>query len=147
MVDAKVQHANDAGRSQTGRFHGLGIGSKRTGLSVRSVPLLLREALPHQQSDGLLTSAKTLDANLNAEFTQKQLMGMFFDYFRIHTVYRVGAPLRRTQRPNHMFLTMVAKDLAIIGEIDPAVDPENSPSRRKRRIRSLAQHFVRSDLK
>ena len=74
----------------------------------------------------MLTSAKTLDVNLKAEFTQKQLMGMFFDYFGIHTVYTVGALFDEPNGHTDMFMTMVAKDLAIIGEIDPSVDPENS---------------------
>ena len=126
MVDAKYNTRTMRDDRKQDDFMGLEL-ARLLGLSVRSVPLLLEGGNLISNGDGLLlTSAKTLDVNLNAEFTQKQLMGMFFDYFGIHTVYTVGALFGEPNGHTDMFMTMVAKDLAIIGEIDPAVDPENS---------------------
>ena len=52
-------------------------------------------------------------------------MGMFFDYFGIHSVYTVGALFGEPNGHTDMFMTMLAKDLVVIGEIDPSVDQEN----------------------
>ena len=126
MVDAKYNSRTMREQRKEDDFMGLEL-ARLLGLSVRSVPLLLEGGNLISNGDGLLlTSAKTLDINLKAEFTQKQLMSMFFDYFGIHTVYTVQALAGEPNGHTDMFMTMLAKDLAVIGEVDPSVDPENS---------------------
>ncbi len=126
MVDAKYNTRTMRDDRKQDDFMGLEL-ARLLGLSVRSVPLLLEGGNLISNGDGLLlTSAKTLDANLKAEFTQKQLMAMFFDYFGIHSVYTVGALQGEPNGHTDMFMTMLKKNLCVIAEIDPAVDPENS---------------------
>lgn len=126
MVDAKYNSRTMREQRKEDDFMGLEL-ARLLGLSVRSVPLLLEGGNLISNGDGLLlTSAKTLDVNLKAEFTQKQLMSMFFDYFGIHTVYTVKALAGEPNGHTDMFMTMLGKNLAVIGEVDPLVDPENS---------------------
>ncbi len=126
MVDAKYNSRTMREQRKEDDFMGLEL-ARLLGLSVRSVPLLLEGGNLISNGDGLLlTSAKTLDVNLEAEFTQKQLMNMFFDYFGVHTVYTVGALFGEPNGHTDMFMTMLDKNLAVIAEVDPSVDPENS---------------------
>ena len=97
------------------------------GLPVRSIPLVLEGGNFISNGDGLLlTSSKTIAVNKEGHFTQKQLISMFNDYLGVNGVYAVH-PLEG--EPNghiDMFMTMVDTNLAIIAEIDPSIDPENS---------------------
>ena len=103
--------------------------AKMFDLPVRSIPLVLEGGNFISNGDGLLlTSAKTLQVNQEgkAAYSNPQLVSMFHDYLGVDGVFAV-APLQG--EPNghiDMFMTMVAKNIAVIGEIPPTEDPTNS---------------------
>ncbi len=126
MVDAKYHTRTMRENRKQDDFMGFEL-ARYLGLPVRSIPLVLEGGNFISNGDGLLlTSSKTIAVNKEGHFTQKQLISMFNDYLGVNGVYAVH-PLEG--EPNghiDMFMTMVDTNLAIIAEIDPSIDPENS---------------------
>jgi agmatine/peptidylarginine deiminase len=128
MVDAKYRTRDQFQTRKKDDFMGVKF-AKMFNLPVRSIPLVLEGGNFISNGDGLLlTSAKTLQANKEgkAAYSDPQLVGMFNDYLGVDGVFAV-APLQG--EPNghiDMFMTMVAKNIAVIGEISPSEDPTNS---------------------
>lgn len=96
-------------------------------LPVRSIPLVLEGGNFISNGDGLLiTSAKTISVNQQEEYTNKQLISMFSDFLGVNGVCAVNHLKNEPNGHIDMFMTMLGKNLAVVGEIDPAVDSENS---------------------
>ena len=96
-------------------------------LPVRSIPLILEGGNFISNGDGLLlTSAKTISVNKEGEYTHKQLISMFNDFLGVNGIYAVNHLIDEPNGHIDMFMTMLNKNLAIIAEIDPAIDSENS---------------------
>ena len=128
MVDAKYRTRDQIDARKKDELMGIRF-AKMFDLPVRSIPLVLEGGNFISNGDGLLlTSAKTLQVNKEgkAAYSDPQLVNMFNDYLGVDGVFAV-APLQG--EPNghiDMFMTMVAKNIAVIGEIPPAEDPINS---------------------
>ena len=126
MVDAKYQTRAMREARKQDDFMGFEL-ARKLDLPVRSIPLILEGGNIISNGDGLLlTSSKTLAVNKEGDFTHNQLINMFNDYLGVNGVYALH-PL--SGEPNghlDMFMTMLDKNLAIIAEIEPSVDPENS---------------------
>ena len=128
MVDAKYRTRDQLEARKSDEFMGVKF-AKMFDLPVRSIPLVLEGGNFISNGDGLLlTSAKTLQVNKEgkAAYSDPQLVSMFHDYLGVDGVFAV-APLQG--EPNghiDMFMTMVAKNIAVIGEIPPTEDPTNS---------------------
>lgn len=126
MVDAKYHTRTMREKRKQDDFMGFEL-SQALGLPVRSIPIILEGGNFISNGDGLLlTSSKTLAVNKEGEYTHKQLISMFHDYLGVDGVFALH-PLQG--EPNghlDMFMTMLAKNLAVIAEIEPSVDPENS---------------------
>ena len=96
-------------------------------LPVRSIPLVLEGGNFISNGDGLLiTSAKTISVNQQGEYTNKQLISMFSDFLGVNGVCAVNHLKNEPNGHIDMFMTMLGKNLAVVAEIDPAVDSENS---------------------
>ena len=128
MVDAKYRTRDELQARKKDDFMGVKF-AKMFDLPVRSIPLVLEGGNFISNGDGLLlTSAKTLQVNQEgkAAYSNPQLVSMFNDYLGVDGVFAV-APLQG--EPNghiDMFMTMVAKNIAVIGEIPHSEDPTNS---------------------
>ena len=128
MVDAKYRTRDQLEARKKDDLMGVRF-AKMFDLPVRSIPLVLEGGNFISNGDGLLlTSAKTLQVNKEgkAAYSDPQLVSMFHDYLGVDGVFAV-APLQG--EPNghiDMFMTMVAKNIAVIGEIPPTEDPTNS---------------------
>ena len=128
MVDAKYRTRDELQARKKDDFMGVKF-AKMFDLPVRSIPLVLEGGNFISNGDGLLlTSAKTLQVNQEgkAAYSNPQLVSLFHDYLGVDGVFAV-APLQG--EPNghiDMFMTMVAKNIAVIGEIPPSEDPTNS---------------------
>ena len=128
MVDAKYRTRDELQARKKDDFMGVKF-AKMFDLPVRSIPLVLEGGNFISNGDGLLlTSAKTLQVNQEGKtaYSNPQLVSMFHDYLGVDGVFAV-APLQG--EPNghiDMFMTMVAKNIAVIGEIPPSEDPTNS---------------------
>ena len=97
-------------------------------LPVRSIPLMMEGGNMLSNGDGLiLTSGKTIAVNeQQGNFEPQQIMSMFNDYMGAHSVYSF-APL--VDEPNghiDMFVTLLDKNIAVVAQVSPAVDPESS---------------------
>lgn len=96
-------------------------------LPVRSIPLVLEGGNFISNGDGLLlTSGKTISVNKQGEYSHKQLISMFNDFLGVNGVCAVNHLKNEPNGHIDMFMTMLAKNLAIVGEIDPAIDSVNS---------------------
>ncbi len=126
MVDAKY-HTREM-RENRKKDDYMGFDLARTlGLPVRSIPLVLEGGNFISNGDGLLlTSSKTLSVNKEGDFSHKQLISMFNDYLGVNGVYAVHPLIDEPNGHIDMFMTMLGKNVAVIAEIDPAIDPQNS---------------------
>lgn len=129
LLDAKYQTRTERERRKQDDFFSIEL-AHELDLPVRSIPLILEGGNILSNGDGLiLTSGKTLAVNQQDGFyTNEQLMPMFNDFLGAHSLYSF-APLR--DEPNghiDMFVTLVAKNIAIVGQLSPGMDPESSKS-------------------
>ena len=97
-------------------------------LPVRSIPLMMEGGNMLSNGDGIiLTSGKTIAVNeQQGNFEPQQIMSMFNDYMGAHSVYSF-APL--VDEPNghiDMFVTLLDKNIAVVGQVSPGIDPESS---------------------
>ena len=53
-------------------------------------------------------------------------MSMFNDYMGAHSVYSFAPLLDEPNGHIDMFVTLVAKNIAIVGQVSPEVDPDSS---------------------
>ena len=126
VVDAKYQTREMRENRKQDELMGLEL-ARLLGLPARSVPLLLEGGNLLSNGDGtLFTTPKTLDLNQRRDYTQKQLMGMFDDYLGVRAVYALGALQEEPNGHVDMFMSLLGKNLAVVGEIDRSEDPENS---------------------
>ena len=127
LIDAKYQTRTERERRKKDDFFSIELAHKLD-LPVRSIPLMLEGGNILSNADGLiLTTGKTIAVNeKDGQFKQEQLMPMFNDYMAAHSVYSF-APL--VDEPNghiDMFVTLVGKNIAVVGQVSPSVDPESS---------------------
>ena len=126
VVDAKYQTRDIRENRKQDELMGLEL-ARLLGLPARSVPLLLEGGNLLSNGDGsLFTTPKTLDLNQRRDYTQKQLMSMFDDYLGVRAVYALGALQEEPNGHVDMFMSLLGKNLAVVGEIDRSADPENS---------------------
>lgn len=126
MVDAKYHtRMMREGRKQDD-FMGFEL-ARSLGLPVRSIPLVLEGGNFISNGDGLLlTSSKTISVNKEGHFTHKQLIAMFNDYLGVNGVIALHPLIGEPNGHLDMFMTMLGKNLAVIAEIHPSIDSENS---------------------
>lgn len=125
VVDAKYQTRDMRENRKQDELMGLEL-ARLLGLPARSVPLLLEGGNMLSNGDGMLfTTPKTLDLNQQRHYTQKQLMSMFDDYLGVRAVFAVGALQEEPNGHVDMFMSMLGKNLAVVGEITRSGDPEN----------------------
>ena len=127
LIDAKYQTRTERERRKKDDFFSMELAHKLD-LPVRSIPLMLEGGNMLSNGDGLiLTTGKTIAVNeQEGQFNYNQLMSMFNDYLGAHSVYSF-APL--VDEPNghiDMFVTLVAKNIVIVGQISPGIDPDSS---------------------
>ncbi len=126
MVDAKYHTRTMRENRKQDDYMGFEL-ARVLGLPVRSIPIVLEGGNFISNGDGLLlTSSKTLSVNKESDFSHKQLISMFNDYLGVNGVYAVHPLLGEPNGHIDMFMTMLNKNIAVIAEIDPTVDPENS---------------------
>jgi agmatine/peptidylarginine deiminase len=127
LIDGKYQTRNMREKRAQDDFFAMELGYTMD-LPVRSIPLLMEGGNILSNGDGMmLTSGKTIAMNEhNGNFSPKQIMTMFNDYMGARSVYSF-APL--VDEPNghiDMFVTLVDKNIAVVGQLTPGVDPESS---------------------
>ena len=94
---------------------------------MRSIPLLLEGGNFISNGAGLLlTSSKTILMNEQGGFSNKQLINMFNDFLGVNGVYAVNPLIDEPNGHLDMFMTLLDKNLAVVAEMDPALDSENS---------------------
>ena len=126
MVDAKYRTLKSRENRKQDDFMCFEL-AHLLGLPVRSIPLVLEGGNFISNGDGLLiTSAKTIRINQEEEYTNKQLINMFSDFLGVNGVCAVNHLKNEPNGHIDMFMTMLGKNLAVVGEIDPIVDSENS---------------------
>jgi len=125
VVDGKYQTRDRREDRSKDELMGLEL-ARLLGLPARSVPLLLEGGNMLSNGDGMLfTTPKTLELNQKEHYTQKQLMSMFDDYLGVRAVFAVGALQEEPNGHVDMFMSILGKNLAVVGEITRSGDPEN----------------------
>ena len=127
LIDAKYQTRTERERRKQDEYFSMEM-ARLLDLPVRSIPLMMEGGNMLSNGDGLiLTSGKTIAVNeQQGNFEPQQIMSMFNDYMGAHSVYSF-APL--VEEPNghiDMFVTLLDKNIAVVGQVSPAVDPESS---------------------
>jgi len=126
MVDAKYHTRTMRENRKKDDFMGFDL-ARMLGLPLRSIPIVLEGGNVISNGDGmLLTSVKTVLENKKSRYERDQIMHMFNDFLGVNSVYTVTPLVGEPNGHTDMFMTMVDKNLAIVGEIDPMVDPTNS---------------------
>jgi agmatine/peptidylarginine deiminase len=64
--------------------------------------------------------------NEQGGFSNKQLINMFNDFLGVNGVYAVNPLIDEPNGHLDMFMTLLDKNLAVVAEMDPALDSENS---------------------
>lgn len=126
MIDAKYQ--NRLAPNQRKRDDEMaGTLAEIMNLPVRSIPLILEGGNFLGNADGtVVTSSGTITVNQEFDFTEKQIGRMFYDYFGTRRWAYV--PTLEGEPTGHvdMFLSFLAKNIAVVASMDPAVDPVNA---------------------
>lgn len=127
LLDAKYQTRNMREKRKQDDFFSIEL-AHQLDLPVRSIPLVLEGGNLLSNGDGLiLTSGKTIAVNeQEGLFTNEQLMPMFNDYMGAHSVYSFAPLIDEPNGHIDMFVSLVAKNIAIVGQISPGIDPESS---------------------
>ena len=127
LIDAKYRTRTDLERRKQDDFFSMELAHKLD-LPVRSIPLMLEGGNMLSNGDGLiLTTGKTIAVNeQEGLFKQDQLMSMFNDYMGAHSVYSFSPLLDEPNGHIDMFVTLVAKNIAVVGQVSPEVDPDSS---------------------
>ncbi len=97
------------------------------GLPLRSIPLVLEGGNFLSNGDGsIVASSKILRDNREFDFTEGQIGEILNDNLGVRGSFCV-APLQ-DEATGHvdMFVSILAKNIMVVGKIDPAVDMENS---------------------
>ncbi|MFL2938216.1 MAG: agmatine deiminase family protein [Opitutales bacterium] len=126
MVDANYRSKNASSKRLKDEFICFEL-SRLLELPVRSIPLLLEGGNFISNGAGLLlTSSKTILMNEQGGFSNKQLINMFNDFLGVNGVYAVNPLIDEPNGHLDMFMTLLDKNLAVVAEMDPALDSENS---------------------
>lgn len=139
MIDAKYQsrHSREIRSRDEEMANAL---ADLLDLRIRSIPLVIEGGNFLSNGDGsIFTTSKMISTNKEFRFTQEILGDLLNDYFGVrHWIY---APSLESEPTGHldMFATILAKNIMVVGRIDPAVDPENS-----KRLDAAANHFSRA---
>ncbi len=109
-------------------------------LRIRSIPLIIEGGNFLSNGDGtIFTTSKMVGLNKEFRFNEEILGDLINDYFGVrHWIY---TPSLESEPTGHldMFGAILAKNIMVVGHIDPAVDPENS-----RRLDAAAEYFARA---
>lgn len=139
MIDAKYQSRSTHELSRKNDEQMASTLSEVLRLPLRSIPLILEGGNFLSNGDGsVITSSLTLQMNREFEFSDKQIGSIMNDYFGVRTVSVVNSLEGEPTGHVDMFLTILAKNIAVVGEIDPGIDPENS-----RRLESVVAQVSR----
>ena len=126
MVDAKYYTRKMREDRRKDDFMGFEL-SRMLGLPLRSIPIVLEGGNVISNGEGmLLTSVKTMLENRKSNYEQNQIISMFNDFLGVRTVNTVTPLIGEPNGHTDMFMTMLGKNVAVIAEIDPGVDPANS---------------------
>lgn len=106
-------------------------------LPLRSIPLVIEGGNMLSNGDGtIITSSTMLQENRAYEFTERQLGDILHDYLGVRRWSYVlpleGEPTGHVD----MFVSLLAKNLAVVGRMDPARDPENA-----KKLDAAAEHI------
>ncbi|MEC8866208.1 MAG: agmatine deiminase family protein [Verrucomicrobiota bacterium] len=126
MVDASYRSKNAPIKRLKDEFMCFEL-SRLLELPVRSIPLLLEGGNFISNGTGLLlTSSKTILMNEQGGFSHNQLISMFNEFLGVNGVYAVNPLIDEPNGHLDMFVTMLDKNLAVVAEMDPSIDSENS---------------------
>lgn len=127
LIDAKYQTRTERERRKQDDYFSMEL-AHMLDLPVRSIPLILEGGNMLSNGDGLiLTSGKTIAVNeQQGNFQPDQLMGMFNDYMGAHSVYSFAPLIDEPNGHIDMFVTLLAKNIAIVGQVSPGIDPDSS---------------------
>ena len=127
LIDAKYQTRTERERRKQDDYFSMEL-AHMLDLPVRSIPLMLEGGNLLSNGDGMiLTSGKTIAVNeQQGNFQPDQLMGMFNDYMGAHSVYSFAPLMDEPNGHIDMFVTLLAKNIAIVGQVSPGIDPDSS---------------------
>lgn len=127
LIDAKYQTRTERERRKQDEHFSMEL-AKVLDLPVRSIPLMLEGGNMLSNGDGLmLTSGKTIVVNeQQGNYNPKQIMTMFNDFMGAHSVYSFAPLMDEPNGHIDMFVTLVAKNIAIVGQVSPGIDPDSS---------------------
>jgi agmatine/peptidylarginine deiminase len=127
LIDAKYQTRTERERRKQDEYFSFEL-AHMLDLPVRSIPLMLEGGNLLSNGDGMiLTSGKTIAVNeQQGNFQPDQLMGMFNDYMGAHSVYSFAHLIDEPNGHIDMFVTLLAKNIAIVGQVSPGIDPDSS---------------------
>ena len=127
LIDAKYQTRTERERRKKDDYFSIEL-AHMLDLPVRSIPLMLEGGNLLSNGDGMiLTSGKTIAVNeQQGNFQADQLMGMFIDYMGAHSVYSFAPLMDEPNGHIDMFVTLLAKNIAIVGQVSPGIDPDSS---------------------
>lgn len=109
------------------------------GLPLRSIPLVLEGGNFLSNADGVVvTTASAIDLNQGFDFTMKQIGNMLYDFIGVRNWVYVTTLEGEPTGHADMFVTFLAKNIVVVAEIDPAVDPVNAD-----RLDGVAEHLSR----
>ena len=126
MIDAKYQsrHSREIRARDEEMANAL---ADLLGLRIRSIPLIIEGGNFLSNGDGtIFTSSKMIALNNDFRFNEDILGDLLSDYFGIRR-WIYTSPLD-TEVTGHidMYTAILAKNIAVVGHIDPRVDVENS---------------------
>ena len=127
LIDAKYQTRTERERRKQDEYFSMEM-AKLLNLPVRSIPLMMEGGNMLSNGDGLiLTSGKTIAVNeQQGNFKPQQIMSMFNDYMGAHSVYSFAPLIDEPNGHIDMFVTLLDKNIAIVGQVSPGVDPDSS---------------------
>lgn len=126
MVDAKYQTRSS--RESRKRDEDMAVGlSQLIRLPMRSIPLVLEGGNILSNGDGVLvTSTRTFQYNREFRFDEQHLAELLNEFLGIRKTF-VLMPLEGEPTGHvDMFVSILAKNIAVVGEISPESDPVNS---------------------
>ncbi len=138
MVDAKyVNRLAPTKRSQDEEM--ASALAEMMGLPLRSIPLVLEGGNFLSNADGIVvTTSGTIAANQGYDFTMKQMGNILYDFLGVRNWAYVATLEGEPTGHADMFFAFLAKNIAVVGEIDPASDPVNAE-----RLDEVAEYLSR----
>lgn len=126
MIDAKYQsrHSREIRMRDEEMANAL---ADLLGLRIRSIPLVIEGGNFLSNGDGtIFTTSKMIALNKEFRFNEEILGDLLSDYFGVRR-WIYSSPLD-TEPTGHldMYAALLAKNIAVVGQIDPLEDAENS---------------------